>query len=170
MPVQQQAPQKIVNLLKLFEWLGCASFAYTFFGTKRNAKRSHLPPSRTKRNKFNLINSLKFIFSSKRNVKRLHFPPSPTKTNTNCSLGACLQLLSWWCCQTAACCCVYNSCPDMFVSSVAVLLVFRHLLSCSALKQLSSCPAVASPTAVLLVLLHKLSCCCVSNCCPVGAP
>jgi hypothetical protein len=33
--------------------LGCANFAYIFFGTKQSAKRSHFPPSRTKTNKVN---------------------------------------------------------------------------------------------------------------------
>ncbi len=32
-----------------------------FFGTNLNAKRSHFPQSRTKTNKFNLINSLNFL-------------------------------------------------------------------------------------------------------------
>jgi hypothetical protein len=63
--------------------LGCASFAYTFFGTKRNAKRSHFLPSWTKTNKFNFINSLELFSPSKRNAKRSHFPPPRTKTNTN---------------------------------------------------------------------------------------
>jgi hypothetical protein len=42
--------------------VGFASFAYIFFGTKRNA--------RTKTNKFNIINSLTFFFGSKRKKMR----------------------------------------------------------------------------------------------------
>ncbi len=52
----------------------CASFAYIFFGTKRNAERSHFPPSRTKTNKLNLINLLDF-FRFEAKCETLAFSP-----------------------------------------------------------------------------------------------
>jgi hypothetical protein len=52
----------------------CASFAHIFFRTKRNAKYSHFPPSRTITNRFYLINSLKFFSSSKQNAKSSNIP------------------------------------------------------------------------------------------------
>jgi hypothetical protein len=53
------------------------------FRYEAKCESSHFPPSRTKTTKFNLINSLKFVFGSKRNVKRSHFPPFRTETNRN---------------------------------------------------------------------------------------
>jgi hypothetical protein len=50
-----------INLNPISTELGCASFAYIFFITKRNAKRSHFSPSQTKTKKFNLIKLLKFF-------------------------------------------------------------------------------------------------------------
>jgi hypothetical protein len=53
---------------QLYGWLGIKvrQFRLFYFGTKRNAKRSHFPTSRTKTNTFNLIYSPKNFFVSKR--------------------------------------------------------------------------------------------------------
>ncbi len=48
-----------------------------FFGTKRNAKRSHFPPLERKEYIFNLqiINSLKFFFSFRSEMRNAHIFP-----------------------------------------------------------------------------------------------
>ncbi len=55
--------------------LGCASSLTFFFCTKRNAKRSHFPPSGTKTNKFNLINLHKILFSDRSEMRNAHIFP-----------------------------------------------------------------------------------------------
>ncbi len=62
------------NGLNLYIETRVRQFRLNFFGTKRNAKRFHFPPLRTKTNKFNLINLHNFFFGSKRNAKRSPFP------------------------------------------------------------------------------------------------